>query len=132
MNGATRWLSPRKAAVMLSLRHKSDDQLWFSFFHEACHVLEHRTSTVFIDAAGVADGDEAEQRANQFARDILIPPDEYGKFVMLGQPSFAEIVQFAKRIGISPGIVVGRLQFEGVLPHTHGNKLKRRFRWDFE
>ena len=35
-------------------------------------------------------------------------------------------------LGVSPGIVVGRLQLEGVLPPTHGNKLKRWLKWDFE
>ena len=40
-SGATRWLTPEKALIQLSLRHKSDDQLWFTFFHETGHVLLH-------------------------------------------------------------------------------------------
>lgn len=132
ISGVTRWLGSEKAVISLSLRHKSDDQLWFSFFHEACHVLEHKTSAIYIDAAGDTDGDPDERRANQFARDTLISPDDYGRIEALNPPSMEDIRAFAKEIGVSPGIVVGRLQHEGVLKYTHGNGLKTRFRWNFE
>jgi HTH-type transcriptional regulator / antitoxin HigA len=64
ISGVTRWLGSEKAVISLSMRHKSDDQLWFSFFHEACHVLEHKTSAIYIDAWGDADDDPVERRAN--------------------------------------------------------------------
>ncbi|RKY17569.1 MAG: XRE family transcriptional regulator [Planctomycetota bacterium] len=132
ISGVTRWKGPAKALVSLSLRHRSDDQLWFSFFHECCHVLEHKTKAIYIDSAADPDGDPVEQRANAFARDVLIPPDDYARLVQGGRPSLAAIKAFAVSIGISPGIVVGRLQHEGVLGHQHGNGLKRRFAWEFE
>ena len=37
--------------------------------------------------------------------------------------------QFAKEVDIHPGIVVGRLQHEGVLAHGALNDLKVRYRW---
>jgi len=132
ISGVARWIGPQKAVICLSLRHRSDDQLWFSFFHEACHVLEHRTGTIYIDAAGDPDGNPDEQRANQFARDVLIPPDDFRRLSSKGKPSLAEIQAFAGEIGVAPGIVVGRLQFEGLLPHNHGNRLKQWIQWDFE
>jgi HTH-type transcriptional regulator / antitoxin HigA len=132
ISGVTRWLGPDKAVVSLSLRHKSDDQLWFSFFHEACHVLEHKTSAIYIDAAGETDCDEDERRANQFACDILISPHDYARLVAELPASLTEIASFAKKIGVSPGIVVGRLQHEKQLRPSHGNKLKTWFRWEFE
>ncbi|MBL8419274.1 MAG: hypothetical protein JNK92_01440, partial [Dechloromonas sp.] len=49
VSGATRWLSPDKALIQLSLRYKSDDQLWFSFFHEVGHLLLHGKKEVFIE-----------------------------------------------------------------------------------
>lgn len=132
ISGATRWMAPDKAVILLSLRHRSDDQLWFSFFHEACHVLEHKTNAIYIDASGDSDGDAAEQMANRFARDTLIPPKRYAAFVASEALSLDAISSFAASVGVSPGIVVGRLQFDGHLPYTHGNGLKRRFRWGFE
>lgn len=46
---ATRWLTPTKALVQLSLRDATDDQLWFTFFHEAGHVLLHGKRKLFLD-----------------------------------------------------------------------------------
>ncbi len=132
INGVTRWLGSEKAAISLSLRHKSDDQLWFSFFHEACHVLEHKTSAIYIDAVGDADDDPDERRANQFARDTLIPSEDYNRLVTHYPLTLARIQSFAEEIGVSPGIVVGRLQHDDKLKPWYGNKLKVWFQWDFD
>ena len=132
ISGVTRWKGASKALVSLSLRFRSDDQLWFSFFHEACHVLEHKTGTIYIDSPADPDGDPDERRANQFARDHLIPPDEFAEFSRRPRFSKAAITAFASTIGVAPGIVVGRLQHEGLLPRSHCNDLKRRFQWTFE
>ena len=130
VSGATRWLTPTKALVQLSFRYKLDDQIWFSFFHEAAHILLHGKRQVFVDAAdddSDQPGDKEEEEANQFATDHLIPPAEFVDFLASWRHSNAEIERFAYRVGIAPGIVVGRLQREGRLPFTHGNRLKRRF-----
>ena len=132
ISGATRWLSPNRAAIHLSLRHRSDDQLWFTFFHEGCHVLEHKARTIYIDMAGDKEDSEAERRANEFARDLLLPPGPYEEFVSVGTPTLARVKRFAARMGVSPGIVVGRLQFDGLLARDRGNKLKRWFKWEHE
>ena len=39
LSGAAWWLSPRRAVIQLSARHRTDDHLWFSLFHEAAHIL---------------------------------------------------------------------------------------------
>ena len=132
ISGATRWLGPDKAVIQLSLRHRTDDQLWFSMFHEGHHVLKHKTAAIFIDAAPDQDGDPAEQEADRFARDTLIPPGDYARLVARGRPTLAQIRTFAREVGVSPGIVIGRLQFEQVLPYADGNALKVRLSWDFE
>lgn len=127
VSGATRWLSPEKALVQLSLRYKTNDQLWFSVFHEAAHVLKHRRTLVFIE-----DGDsdsEEEREANRFAADILVPPADYEALVARGPLSDAAVAAFAAQLGVAPGIVVGRLQHDRHLPFSHGNRLKQRLRW---
>jgi len=73
--GATWWLNPGKAVIQLSLRYKSDDQLWFSFFHEAGHIILHGKKDVFIE--GDNQGSDKEDEADRFASDILIPPKKY-------------------------------------------------------
>jgi addiction module HigA family antidote len=126
--GATRWLNPNKALIQLSLRYKTNDYLWFAFFHEAGHILLHGKRDVFLEVKGT-QGDK-EQEADTFAANLLIPPAELKRFLASDQqPSKAAITQFASEIGIAPGIVVGRLQHDQVLPPSHCNDLKCRLEW---
>lgn len=125
-HGATRWLSPEKALVQLSLRGKWADIFWFSLFHELGHVLLHGRRQVYI-AGG--EQDEYERGADRFASDQLISPDDYEAFLSKGDLSEAGVVAFAKEQGIHPGIVVGRLQHSGHLSHSRLNHLRTRFTW---
>ena len=55
--------------IALNLRGKALDKFWFTFFHEAGHILNDSHDEVFIDV-DYAD-DPREQAANRFARDML-------------------------------------------------------------
>ena len=131
LSGATRWLTKDKALIILSLRHKSDDHFWFSFFHEAAHVLRHRKRPVFVDGRlykGGTGSAKEEDDANGFARDLLIPPDEYGSFISSeGYRSQPGVESFARRLAIAPGIVVGRLQHDEHIKYSRYRGLKRKF-----
>lgn len=127
-HGATRWLTPEKALIQLSLRYKSNDQLWFSFFHEAGHILLHGKREVFLEDHSVPSNKEVE--ADRFASDKLIPPSDYMRLVSQGPPYTKLLIcRFAKQVGIAPGIIVGRLQHDGKLPPSHCNDLKVRLAW---
>ncbi|GAF88770.1 unnamed protein product, partial [marine sediment metagenome] len=41
-NGVARWLSPDKAMIQLSTKRRWTDIFWFSFYHEAKHVLDRQ------------------------------------------------------------------------------------------
>src|SRR5581483_6573635 len=47
ISGCARWLSERRALVALTLRYKTDDQFWFTVFHELGHILLHRNKRSF-------------------------------------------------------------------------------------
>ena len=127
--GATRWLHGAKALIQMSLRGKTDDHLWFTFFHEAGHVLKHGKRAVFVEQgeeeAAVRDPREAE--ADIFAQEWLISSRDYEGFWANGDLSVAAIRRFADRIGVAPGIVAGRLQHDRRIPFSRANQLKRRF-----
>jgi HTH-type transcriptional regulator / antitoxin HigA len=123
-SGVTRWLTPSKALVQLSLRYRTDDHLWFTFFHELGHVLLDGKKDVIIEDGGIAIDDPREIGADRFSRDLLIPPEEATALAQLKSPQ--AVREFAARTGISPGIVVGRLQHDGLWPHSRGHQLKRR------
>lgn len=122
-HGATRWLTPTKALIQLSLRYKCNDQLWFSFFHEAGHILLHGKRDVFLEENGGKGHKEDE--ANRFAEDKLIPPAAFRRFLDSSDyKTRLGVKAFAEQVGIAPGIVVGRLQYEDKLPMNHLNDLK--------
>ena len=127
--GATRWIGDNPV-IQLSLRYKSNDHLWFTFFHEAGHILKHGRRDVFIEFKGI-DRENEEEEADIFACDKLIPPAALKAFVQRGAFSRADIVAFAKEIGIAPGIVLGRLQHDNILPYTHylNSELKISYKW---
>lgn len=124
-SGAARWLTPTRGLIQLSLRHKSDDHLWFSFFHEAAHLLLHSKKATFV--TGTEADDVAEEEADLFAASFLIPRRYEGELRTLANTT--EITSFAQRLGIAPGIVMGRMQKEEILDWNQGNHLKKRFRF---
>lgn len=130
VSGVARWLSASTALIQLSPRYKTDDQFWFTFFHEAGHILLHGKREVFLEA-GAHEG-KLEDEANRFAADLLIPPISYRRLRQRNVRSKEGIRHFAGSIGVSPGIVVGRLQHDGALPRTHCNDLKVTYDWDTE
>jgi len=124
-SGATRFLSDRKAMILLSFRYLADDQFWFTFFHEAGHLLMHSQKAVFLeDGSDVSLKEEHE--ANLFAQSILIPPEVRAEFISL-KPNRENIMKFAVKAGISRGIVVGQLQHHGRIEPSQLNFLKRRY-----
>lgn len=127
ISGAARWLTSDKAIIQLSLRHKTDDQFWFSFFHESRHILDQKKADhLDSDPSGVdRSGDENETEADRFARDTLIPPESYACFVDAGDFSEEAIRAFAKEQNIAAGIVVGRLQRDQHLDRSHFRSLKK-------
>src|SRR5262249_45325159 len=104
----------------------SDDQFWFTFFHEAGHLVLHSTDTLFLESAPVET--VAEHAASKFAVDVLIPRAVQDELKTM-PVTRSSIRHFALRNGISPGIVVGQLQFMGRARASHFNTLKTRYEW---
>ena len=59
------------SSYCLDDRYKKDDFFWFTFFHEAAHLLLHSKKETFVDDG--TDNDVIENEANDFATDFLIP-----------------------------------------------------------
>lgn len=127
INGVVKWLTSSKALVAMNDRQSYTDTFWFSLFHEIKHVFQHKTKQVMISCT---DRDlcelnkQYEDEADDFSQNYLIPPKEYEMFVSTSSLSKASVRQFANRIGIHPGIVVGRLQNDGILEHSMMNDLR--------
>lgn len=131
LSGTAWWLTPRKAVIELSLRHKTNDHLWFSLFHEAAHVLLHSKKEIFIDWTTPSEKTAGiETEADEWASDFLVPRPHWTGFMTTASYSERSIRRFAEEQKIAPGIIVGRLQHERLLPwKTPLNKLKVRLKW---
>lgn len=121
LSGATHWLNPHKAIIQLSFRYRSDDHFWFTFFHEAGHIIKHGKKEGFIDDGNFLGKKEME--ANQFAADILTPPKAFNMFLK-NKITKTAICDFADKIRVARGVVVGRLQHERRLKQVAFNDLK--------
>jgi len=122
--GATRWINAAYPIVVLSGRYKAEDSVWFSFFHEAGHIIRHPKKMTYIRPDdGTGDGHEAE--ADQFAADTLIPPSMAPQ--LTGLRTTSQITAFAHQIGVDPGIVAGRLSNDKLLPWPQTRRLRKSF-----
>jgi Zn-dependent peptidase ImmA (M78 family) len=126
-SGATKFITKDKAMLLLSFRYRSDDHFWFTFFHEAGHLVLHDCSALFIEGANFITTAE-EQEADKFSEDLLVPPEFQEEMRELPM-EHRKIMRFSKKIGISHGIVVGQLQHADVFPPDKMNFLKTRFVW---
>lgn len=131
-SGATKFLSRQKAMLLLSFRYLSDDQFWFTFFHEIGHLLMHSQKQLFIeqiDKYGNQNVDHEERDANNFAGEILVPSYFHEELRKLKRNK-RSIVQFSMKLGVSPGIVIGQMQHLGLIDFKYLNSYKRRYNWD--
>ena len=114
VSGVARWLSPHRPIIQLSLYGKTNDRFWFTFFHEAAHVLLHGKKSVFLDDYdhNLIESNE-EREANAWTGNFLIPSARAGDLALL--KSKAAVKDYALRIGLHPGVVVGRLQHDGLI-----------------
>ncbi len=127
VNGATRWLTPHKAIIQLSLRYKFNDIFWFTFFHELAHIFLHNKKSSFIDIINEKNKDKIEIEADTFAANKLIPEKYYKKFIRNKIFTEKSIKIFAKKLDISPAIVVGRLHYDRLIPYNSFNNLRVKY-----
>lgn len=120
LHGAT-FYEGNKIVMGLTVRGKYADKFWFSLFHELHHVISGHIINVGETTM------EEENDADCFAKDFLISPDDYNDFILNLCYSKDCIIYFANKIGISPGIVLGRLQKENYIPYDRYNEIKEKY-----
>ena len=131
VSGAVRFISANEPAMFLSARYRSDDHFWFTFFHEAGHILLHDPKITYIDSL-TNESDELcsleEEQANIFAAQFLLPM-ELLEHLPRRRLQTRDIIALARKAGVAPGVIVGQLQHTGRLGYENLNGLKRRYRW---
>lgn len=128
VHGVTRTLKDGSVLIQLSLRYKTDAQLWFSLFHELGHVFLHRKYDFASSAKTAQQKMTLEKEADAFATNTFISKEDYETFSKT-RPTTANIKKFAEKLRIAPGIVVGRWQYENNC-FTKFNHLKVKLQWE--
>ena len=120
LQGAS-FMDGNKIVVGLTARGKDADKFWFSLFHEMAHIA--------LGHVGQPNGtsEEDEEAANRWSGDILITSEDFEVFRRNRDYSEKSVIQFAKAQGIAPGIVVGRMQREGMIKYSMLNNLKEKY-----
>lgn len=130
-SGVTKFLTSERALIMLSFRYLKDDHFWFTFFHEAGHLLLHGKRAVFVEEIGKGRLiSQEEEEANEFASEILIPNHLRLQMMKLPLSNKKAIIGFATLAGVSAGIVIGQLQHSGRIDHSRLNTYKRKYTWE--
>jgi len=139
LRGAAYWARKDKAVIVLSDRLKFEANIWFAFFHEACHILEHSKKAVFIDRDHEGTGDrDIEKEADEFSAEKLIPSIVLKKFQLtygakVTKISSAAFKKFAEENEVAPGLLLMRLQHHEVISRkTALAKIKRKAEFKVE
>jgi len=126
ISGATRWFH-NKPIIQLSGRFRTNDHFWFTFFHEAAHIILHGKKDIFLEnVEGTEIDQEKEEEANAFASEVLIDNKDWKEIINNLPLMPLEIERYAKKIKVAPGIIVGRLQHKNLVLKTFGNELKTK------
>lgn len=101
--------------VAMTLRYDRIDNFWFTLLHEIGHIVQHvatgEYSAIFDDTDQPAEND-IEKEADEFALEALVSSEDWKRCVSRFAMSEAAVVADAKRIGISPAIIAGRIRNE--------------------
>lgn len=127
ISGVYRRLPDGKRVIQLSLRYKTNDQIWFSLAHEIGHMVLHKKYDFTYANISKEEKDKLEEEANKFAADFFIEPEKYAEF-KTGKITESRFRQFAEETGIAPGILVGRWQHENKI-FNRFNNLKVKLQW---
>ena len=123
-NGATKKVG-NKIMLMVNDRYMKSDTFWFTLFHEIGHIVNGDFGISYEEDAGIK-----EEKADQFARDTLIPANEYQQFIGKHCFNLKSVISFANKINRDGAIVLGRLQRDGYISYTDTtyNSLKRKYK----
>ena len=123
INGATKVIG-NHIMLMIDDRNNNADSFWFTMFHEIGHIINGDYGISFEGDSG-----EIEDKANSYAENKLINPNDYACFVKKGIFTIQSVYNFAKKINRDPGIVVGRLQKDNYIRYNDNrfNSFRRKY-----
>jgi len=140
IDGVSFWIND-SPVIALSLRYDRIDYFWHTLMHEIGHIinedgLKENCIILDIDLFDEYGGSDIpyEKAADEFAVNFLVPQKELKNFIDRTQPIYSKskILNFANRIKVHPGIVVGQLHYrgkeQGGLDYSHNREMLVKIR----
>ncbi len=138
IDGAAFWLKESAPVIALSARIDRIDNFWFTLMHECSHIKHGDTLSIDSDLLGdivqqqqIGLGvQDIETRANDDAAHSLIPKSEMESFIRRVSPLYSKerIIQFAHRIKLHPGVIVGQLQKRDEIGYSANREMLAKVR----
>lgn len=126
ISGATRWFHT-KPIIQLSGRFRTNDHFWFTFFHEAAHLILHGKKDIFLENVEGTEIDQAkEEEANAFAAKILLTENQLQQIINATPLNEEMIYEFANKFRTPAGVIIGRLQHLKLIPFHIGNGFRQK------
>lgn len=124
VRGALSYYS-KNPVIYLSGRFKTHDHVWFALLHEIGHLILHFDKKVIISLEDDNFKNVKEIEADKFASNFFVNEKDYHKFIK-STISENAIIEFAYTQDVHPGIVVSRLQHDGILKYNQFNNFKSK------
>jgi Zn-dependent peptidase ImmA (M78 family) len=122
IHGATRWLNDTPF-IQLTGRYKRNDRFWFTFFHEAGHILLHGKKEIFLENMEYPDKSEVKEReADEFAIKWTLTKEEEQEIIAKGSITSSDVREYARKFNTHPAIIIGRLQHNRLIHHSVGRE----------
>lgn len=122
INGSTRWLNDTPL-IQLTGRYKRNDIFWFTFFHEAGHILLHGKKDIFLEDVDYSDKDlEKEKEADNFAIKWTLSNEQEEEILQGHSITEETITTFAQKFNTHPAIIIGRLHHKKLMHPSQGRQ----------
>jgi Zn-dependent peptidase ImmA (M78 family) len=120
ISGATRWID-ENPIIQLTGRYQQNDRFWFTFFHEAGHILLHGKKDIFLEDIEFSDLDrQKEQEADAFAIEWTLSIKQEQEVLAINPLTLESIKAIAIKFNTHPAMIIGRLQRKKLLPYNLG------------
>jgi plasmid maintenance system antidote protein VapI/Zn-dependent peptidase ImmA (M78 family) len=122
LSGSTRWINDNPI-IQMTARYNQNDRFWFTFFHEAGHILLHGKKYISLENINFSESDPMkEQEAHKFAEEWTFSEEQENEVLSTSPLTEDDIISYAEKFNTHPAIIIGRFHHKGLLPFSVGRK----------
>ena len=122
ISGSSRWIN-ETPVIQLSARYRQNDRFWFTFFHEAGHILMHGKKYISLENINFTAAElDKEKEADLFSENWTFSKEQEKEILKNIPLSEKDIVKFARKFNTHPAMIIGRFHHKNLIPYNLGRK----------